>query len=335
MRLGEGGKYVDDGRKGNFIAIGWAEIGDLSWTRIAGASTDKRLNDLIGSLEQRFQGNLSKSSVSVKVAQLIRFASGEIRKNDLVVVPDSGRRKFLVARITGDYEFREKWADSCPYSHRRSVEWIKDVDRGEVSEKLRNSLGAILTLWSLQRHGDELEGLLKDVKTPGISRMVTGKELLTTIVKRLGEMDWREFQKMAADLLDAIGFQPNPITRFVGDQGVDVVGTLNAEGIANVTLRVQVKRVNSNIGINEVQRIRGTLGKEDHGAIIAVAGFTKQALEEAQREDRIPIALIDGERLAELLLAHYDEIDEQYKRIMRVSKKEVPVSERFVTELEK
>jgi restriction system protein len=215
------------------------------------------------------------------------------------------------------------------------VEWIKEIDRGDVSEGLRNSLGALLTLWSLQRHADEIERLLKGVKTPGISQTVTGKELLAAIVQRLGEIDWKEFQKMAADLLGSIGFQPLPITRFVGDKGVDIVGTLNVEGIANINLNVQVKQEKSNVGIDEVQRIRGTLGKDDHGAIVSIAGFTKPALEEAQREDRTPISLIGGERLAELLLAHYDEIDEKYRRILRVSKKEVPVSEQFVTEIGK
>jgi len=33
IRLGEGGKYVDEGVSRNFIAIGWNELGDLSWMR--------------------------------------------------------------------------------------------------------------------------------------------------------------------------------------------------------------------------------------------------------------------------------------------------------------
>ena len=31
VRLGEGGKYVDSGWKGRFIAVGWNDLGDLTW----------------------------------------------------------------------------------------------------------------------------------------------------------------------------------------------------------------------------------------------------------------------------------------------------------------
>ena len=45
-------------------------------------------------------------------------------------------------------------------------------------------------------------------------------------------------------------------TEYVGDRGVDVIGILNAEGLTNIRLKVQVRRVQGNIGIKEVQRIK-------------------------------------------------------------------------------
>jgi len=81
----------------------------------------------------------------------------------------------MIGRITSDYQFKETWGDACAYQHGRGVEWLKDVDRGEVSEKLRNSLGAILTVWSLERHSSEIEQVLTGVKRTGVRETVTGK----------------------------------------------------------------------------------------------------------------------------------------------------------------
>ena len=333
LRLGEGGKYVRQGHKGNFVAVGWSRIGDLSWLADAKVDSENLADQMTHQYVKAFGSNLSKSQVVVGVGQLVRFAR-DMKKGDIVLVPDTERHKFLVGKITSDYQFKEKWGDDCDYPHRRTVEWLKEVDRAEISEKLRNSLGAIMTVWSLQRHAPEIEQILTGVRRVGVRARVTGNELLTTVVERLGEMSWKDFQDMVAHLLGIVGFEATT-TQYVGDKGVDVIGILNAEGIANVTLRVQVKRVHGNLGIEEVQRIRGTLEKNEHGAIVTAGGFTKQAEEEAQAANKVPISLIDGERLAELLLTHFDDIDETYKDILHVRKVEVPVSERFVTELEK
>ena len=325
---------MSEGRKGKFVAVGWTGIGDLRWLSESKSSIDRVSEELAERYKKTFGPDLSKSQIVVGTGQLIRFVR-DMKKDDIVIVPDTERRKYIIGRITSDYQFKESWEDACTYQHRRSVEWLKDVERGEVSEKLRNSLGAILTVWSLERHSSEIEQILTGVKRTGVRESVTGKELLMTVVDRLRDMSWKEFQDMVPHLLSLMGFIPATIKQYVGDKNVDVTGVLNAEGIANVTLRVQVKRVQGNLGIEEVQRIRGTLEKNEHGAIVTAGGFTKQAEEEAQAPNKIPISLIDGERLAELLLTHYDEVDEKYTQILRVRKIGVPISERFTTDLEK
>lgn len=331
MRLGEGGKYVDQGRKGDFVAIGWEKSADLTWLNRGDASSEQLVSKLSNEYLKNYGSNLSKNRVAMQVGQLIRFVR-DMGQNDIVVVPDTARRKIMIGKITSDYQYKPNWGDECSYQHRRDIGWLKEIDRNDVSEKLRNSLGAIMTVWSLERHHAELDQILTGVKTQGVSKTVTGKALLGKVVDRFYDMSWKDFQDFVANLLGNMGFDATT-TQYVSDKGVDVIGNLNAEGIANITLRVQVKRVRGNVGIEEVQRIRGTLEKDEHGSIVTSGGFTKQAQEEAQAPNKVPISLIDGEKLAELLLGHYDDLDEKYREVLGVRRVNLPIWEQFSTDM--
>ncbi|MBI4403831.1 MAG: restriction endonuclease, partial [Deltaproteobacteria bacterium] len=66
------------------------------------------------------------------------------------------------------------------------------------------------------------------------------------------------------------------------DKGIDVNGVLNAEGLADVVLRIQVKRVRGAIGNKEVLAIRGAAAQNEHPCLITLSHFTAQAREEAE-----------------------------------------------------
>lgn len=85
------------------------------------------------------------------------------------------------------------------------------------------------------------------------------------------------------------------------------------------------------IGVNVVQQLRGTLRANEHGAIITISRFTKQAQVDAQKAGLKTISLIDGETLAELILKHYEEIDTKYQGIIQLKKKDIPLEEQFIT----
>jgi len=325
VRLGEGGKYVAHAKKGNYIAIGWNELGNLNWL------TDKRIPHK--RLEKRLEKGLkdkvgldSPISIGLSKGMVWNFVR-EMKKNDLVLVPDPVNRKILVGRIVGPYTYKKEWGDGCYYAHRRKVDWIKEVDKDQVPEKLKEALNSWLTVFSLdnyRRQIDELLGLTVRLK----AEEVTGDDLVEAIIDKLMDLNPREFEDFVKHLLSIVGFEA-ATTSYVGDKGVDVIGSLNMEGFANIKLRVQVKKTRSPIGIDEVLKIRGTLASDEHGAIVTLSNFTRQALQEAQSEKKKPIALIDGETLADLILKYYDELDENYKKLFNLKRREIPLRERF------
>lgn len=96
---------------------------------------------------------------------------------------------------------------------------------------------------------------------------------------------------------------------------------MDAEGLADITLQVQVKRVRVSIGNKEILALRGALSQGEHGCLITLSSFTPQAIEEAQAQGKIRIKLIDGNDLSGLTLKHFDEIDDEYKKKFEIRRK--------------
>jgi restriction system protein len=325
VRLGEGGRFVKACYNSKFIAIGWFDSDNLDWLN-SEKNPEKALDTLKDMFREKHPDN-SESSVGMKCGEIFRFVR-EFKEEDIVLVPEPQERKIIIGKITGQYRYVDSPKDECDYHHRRTVEWLKTVSRDEVSQKLRNSL-VWLTVVSLEDHSLEINALIQGQKAKLPEKEVTGEGLYEAVIERLKEMNARDFERFIAHLLNIIGFDSATPMNYVGDKGIDVIGNLNA-GLTSITLHVQVKKVSSSLGNDEVLKIRGTLGQDEHGAIITTSRFTRQAEEESRRSGVKPITLINGDNLVELILEHYDELDEQYQNLLSIVKKEIPMKDRFI-----
>ncbi len=330
VRLGGGGKFVEHAKKGKYVAIGWNELGNLKWL----ADMKRSWGEVRGQLVKKYKDVNGGTEIQVGQGsgQVIKFVR-ETKEGDIVVVPDMARRRVLIGRLIGNYDYNDNWEDDCPYPHRKNVEWIKEVNKESIPPKLKGSLYSWLTVFSLDRHKQEIMAIIGET-TKLAEQTVTGHELAKAVTERIFNLDPEEFEHFITQLLTLVGFEATT-TQLVGDKGVDVIGTLNPEGLTNITLKAQVKRVRGNIGIQDIQRLRGTLGPDEHGVFITTGGFTKQSQNEAQAEGRKPIALVDREALIDLIFEYYDELDEKYKQLFSLSKREVPLRERFYTTIKR
>ena len=123
--------------------------------------------------------------------------------------------------------------------------------------------------------------------------------------KYLLEMDPYHFEHLIKRLLEAMNYDDVTVTKRTGDKGVDVVADIQL-GISRVREVVQVKRTQSNIGIQTLNQLRGSipLFEAVRGSIVTLGGFTKQAKSVAIIPNVSPIELIDGDRLLDLLIEH-------------------------------
>jgi restriction system protein len=306
VRVGQGSKYVEEGRRGSFIGIGWNEVPDLNEL--------KSLEKIKTALEKSSY-KYSFQQIAAQAGQLYRFGI-EMQNGDTVISPIGGR-EYIVGSVS-DYYFEDNPSGGCPYKHRRKVTWQKDtISKDDMSVNLSYALGATLTIFSLNKYANELDALVAGKSyTPADKPQRIRDMILTGLL----ELDGKEFEEFIKHILEIIGFTAET-TKYVADKNIDVNGTLNAEGLADITLRIQVKRVRSVISNKEILALRGTLKQEEHGCYITLSSFTKSALEEAGAEGKTPIKLIDGNDLAGLVLRHYDEIDDKYKRLFTVRRR--------------
>jgi len=272
VRLGSGGVFVDILEKKRQIAIGWNSLGNLSWLVEEEADVDELWDFMKKLYRETYEGD-SSVTVGINSGQVWNFVYA-IEKRDIVLIP-TPERKVLIGEVIGEYLYKEDWGDECQYAHRRQMKWLKKVDRDDLPEHLKSSMSAHLTVFNVDKHEVAIERMLGK-KIPLRVSEVSGDELVKVVLGRIRSLPPREFEKFISHLLGTMGFE-TMTTEYVGDRGVDVIGVLNAEGLTNIRLKVQVRRVRGKIGIDEVQRTRGTLAVDEHGAIITTSGFTLEA----------------------------------------------------------
>jgi restriction system protein len=127
-----------------------------------------------------------------------------------------------------------------------------------------------------------------------------------TLHAKLLKMDPGEFEELIGQLLAELGFDQVEVTRRSGDGGIDVRGTLVVGDVIRTQMAVQVKRwkKGSHIQSPVVQQVRGSLGTHEQGLIITTSDFSSGARKEADRPNAVPVALMNGEKLVELLAEH-------------------------------
>ena len=131
------------------------------------------------------------------------------------------------------------------------------------------------------------------------------KNVLAELLKRITSEGASAFEELVANLLEKLGFETIGETTLSNDGGIDVYGDLVIGNVVRIKVGVQAKLWKGNVGREVVQRLRGSLSKRGlaQGIIITISDFSKGARNEAA--DAIPpIALLNGEDLAGLLVEH-------------------------------
>lgn len=114
------------------------------------------------------------------------------------------------------------------------------------------------------------------------------------------------FEHIVLDVLHSMGYGTNRAALQQvggsGDGGIDGIISLDKLGLEKVY--VQAKRWNSAVGRPEIQAFFGALAgqRASKGVFITTSGFTAQAIQYAASVEKI--VLVDGPKLAEIMLDH-------------------------------
>jgi restriction system protein len=110
------------------------------------------------------------------------------------------------------------------------------------------------------------------------------------------------FERFCQYLLRKSGFEEVTVTGKVGDGGIDGIGDLVINPFVRFKIAFQCKRYKGSIGSEIVRNFRGSIqGRADKGLILTTGTFSPDARREAKRDGAIPIELVDGEKLIDLM----------------------------------
>jgi restriction system protein len=140
--------------------------------------------------------------------------------------------------------------------------------------------------------------------------------LITDLLAKLANTDPFRFEQVVLDLLVAMGYggsrkEAAEVTQKTGDEGID--GVINEDRLGLDVIYVQAKRWKANVGRPEIQSFVGALAgkKANKGIFITTSGFHDNASEYAAGLHN-KVILIDGRRLAELMIEHGIGVSEEH-----------------------
>lgn len=125
-----------------------------------------------------------------------------------------------------------------------------------------------------------------------------------TVRVRLFQFTPHDFEHFIKLVLERSGFVKVSVTRATGDGGIDVNAYVDEsnEFFAGTHVQAQVKRWRHAVGSPEINNFRGALSTTAKGVFVTTSHFTRAALAEARHELKPSIALLDGDKLAAIVI---------------------------------
>ncbi len=128
-----------------------------------------------------------------------------------------------------------------------------------------------------------LHGILKNSATqiPALVEQAN-KNVRKKIREMIINMTWKEFEtNFLLSILESLGFNSITLTRPSHDGGKDAL-CVYRRGIVESSAIVSAKHFKKNVGVAEVQRVRGISENADSAVIITSSDFSKAAKKEAK-----------------------------------------------------
>jgi restriction system protein len=185
---------------------------------------------------------------------------------------------------------------------------VKEISRARANEKMADILAGKPAAPPTAATGDLST---PDASTPEDRLRLAAAEIrertIAELLDRLHVVEDAFFEVIVLDVLFAMGYgESREALRRVGgpgDGGIDGIVPLDKLGLQKVY--VQAKRWKSSVGNKELLNFIGALSARgaDKGVLMTTSEFTKTAVE-VVGQSKHDVALVNGRRLAELMIDH-------------------------------
>jgi len=324
VRAGRGALYAEDFQTKNIVAISWHEIAD-NLTKLKDKKT-------ILEIVEKVYPNQKKGWIHMSASQIAKFCI-DIQTGDRILTYNSDKRIYLVGTVTSPLKYKKNIIDS--FNHYREVKWDGTVSREVLPAAVKNTLGAISTLFFIpQDVHDEiiklLDGALPEIDMESESQEMENLRLDTIgkskefIKDKILNLDWEEMQELVAGIMRAMGYKTRIAPRGP-DRGADILASPDGLGLETPRIFVEVKhRQSDKIIAPEIRSFIGGRKPGDSCLYVSTGGFTKDAHYEADRSS-IPLTLVNADDLVDLLVSNYENLDNDTKALIPLIKLYWPI----------
>jgi len=211
----------------------------------------------------------------------------------------------------------ENYAEKSPMHYRDITECILELDLVNTQGQTPEATLYAMILTEIKRftargetprfvrYGQGIVGLRKWMGE-GLAYQIEqhNREIQKKLLEKVLDLSAEKFEQLVGRLLGEMGFEEIEVTSHGGDKGIDVRGTLVVSDVVRTKMAVQAKKWKYNVQSPVIQQVRGSLGTHEQGMIITTSDFSKGARKEANRADAIPVAMVNGQQLVELLIEY-------------------------------
>src|ERR1700752_734165 len=206
-------------------------------------------------------------------------------------------------------------------------QWILTEEGRRAFEKftdpeqfLRESM-RLYRLWASERPKTDDEAVDDESPQAAATTLEEAEEAAwAEIDNYLAEMNPYDFQELVGGLLRGMDYYITWISPPGPDRGIDIIAHADPLGVTGPRIKVQVKRRADKITVDGIRSFMAVMAEGDVGLFVSTGGFTKEAEDEARRQERRRITLLDLKRLFDLWVEHYERVPEEKRQLLPLRK---------------
>lgn len=268
------------------------------------AAGPKAIRDIVKSLEDEFKlsdeerQRMLPSGRQTFIANRTHWAKTYLKQAGVVGQPGRGvvsitkrgRDLLLTKPIRIDYKILSQYPEFLDFRSRRNDDFNGQPNQNIDENKVDSSLTPEERIASASAELNEILG--------------------EDILARIKSAPPSFFEKVVLDLLAALGYglpgeTASLRTGGTGDGGID--GVIEEDRLGLERIYVQAKRyANQAVTAHDVRSFSGALDDKGarKGVFVTTSGFSRDAVAYAERQQHKRMVLIDGDRLADLMIRH-------------------------------
>ena len=168
------------------------------------------------------------------------------------------------------------------------ISWYNEIYKQEIKQEKQEAIE--------NTPDDNIEEALKKIK----------EDLKSEILSSILEKEPRFFEYLVTKLLEKMSYGTGSLTSKGPDGGIDGIIDEDELGLSKIYIQAKRYKDGSNIGRQEIRQFIGAISNKNtkKGVFITTAKFTKEAQTFAKDSQNFSVVLIDGDRLAELMIKY-------------------------------